>query len=695
MGCAQSRIENEEAVARCKERRQWMRSAVSARSAFAAGHSAYAVALKNTGASLSEFAHHHHQDHSHSPPHPPTQPPQTPADAAAPPNPNPSSSAAMESLPPPPPPLPDFSPSPSPKIHRSISMPPPPPSPAPILEPDEDEEEEEEEEERDEAPQIRPKERAASAAAGRIRRRRRRRRPRRRRRRRCRSPGGWTRGTTSSPWTSPWRRPRRTTRSAPSGTRSTRTRNSPPPSPSSPPPPRPRPMRTTIRASRGRRRSRRPRRRSIRSRRCRRIRPGGISSRSRSRSREVFTDLDEHFLKASESTHEVSKKLEATRMHYHSNFVDGRGHIDHSARVMKVITWNRSFKGMSNADDGKDDFDNDEGETHATVLDKMLAWEKKLYEEVKTGELMKIEYQRKVALLNKQKKRGAPTETLERTKAAVSHLHTRYIVDMQSMDSTVSEIQHLRDNQLYPRLVDLVDEMDKMWEMMFLHHESQLKIVLDLKALDISDSPMEMSEQHHKRTIELHDIVKEWHSQFHKLITHQKEYIQALNNWLKLNLIPIESSLKEKVSSPPRMQRPPIQALLHAWNDHLEKLPEELAKSALLSFAAVMDTILKLQQDEMKQKEKCEEMGKEFQKKSRAFEDWYYKYSHRRQRQSRLDDEVEAYNKLCKQVREKSLTTLKTHLPELFRALSDFARSCADMYSKLKLVSQAQNPAAN
>ncbi|OAY64419.1 hypothetical protein ACMD2_27203, partial [Ananas comosus] len=97
---------------------------------------------------------------------------------------------------------------------------------------------------------------------------------------------------------------------------------------------------------------------------------------------QVFTDLDEHFLKASESTHEVSKKLEATRMHYHSNFVDGRGHIDHSARVMKVITWNRSFKGMSNADDGKDDFDNDEGETHATVLDKMLAWEKKLYEEV-------------------------------------------------------------------------------------------------------------------------------------------------------------------------------------------------------------------------------------------------------------------------------------------------------------------------
>ena len=57
MGCAQSRIENEEAVARCKERRQWMKAAVAARNAFAAAHSAYAFSLRDTGAALSEFAH--------------------------------------------------------------------------------------------------------------------------------------------------------------------------------------------------------------------------------------------------------------------------------------------------------------------------------------------------------------------------------------------------------------------------------------------------------------------------------------------------------------------------------------------------------------------------------------------------------------------------------------------------------------
>lgn len=52
---------------------------------------------------------------------------------------------------------------------------------------------------------------------------------------------------------------------------------------------------------------------------------------------------------------------------------------------MRVITWNRSFKGIPDPDGSKDDFDNDESETHATVLDKILAWEKKLYDEVKVN----------------------------------------------------------------------------------------------------------------------------------------------------------------------------------------------------------------------------------------------------------------------------------------------------------------------
>ena len=58
------------------------------------------------------------------------------------------------------------------------------------------------------------------------------------------------------------------------------------------------------------------------------------------------------------------------------------GHIDHSARVMRVITWNWSLESYLMLMMGKDDFDSEEKETHAMVLDKLLAWEK-LYDEVK------------------------------------------------------------------------------------------------------------------------------------------------------------------------------------------------------------------------------------------------------------------------------------------------------------------------
>ena len=47
-----------------------------------------------------------------------------------------------------------------------------------------------------------------------------------------------------------------------------------------------------------------------------------------------------------------------------------------------MITWNWSLKGYLMLMMGKDDFDSEEYETHATMLDKLLAWEK-LYDEKK------------------------------------------------------------------------------------------------------------------------------------------------------------------------------------------------------------------------------------------------------------------------------------------------------------------------
>lgn len=249
-----------------------------------------------------------------------------------------------------------------------------------------------------------------------------------------------------------------------------------------------------------------------------------------------------------------------------------------------------------------------------------------------------------------------------------------------------------------------------MWEDMHTHHADQLKTVLDLKSVDISDSSIETSAHHHSHTRQLHDIVDKWNTNFNDLMSYQKEYINALYCWLKLNLIPIESSLKEKVASPPRVQQPPVKALLQGWNEQLAKLPDDLARHAIVSFRAVLDTILGVQDEELKQKETCEQIHKEYMRKVRAFEDWNHKHGQRRtfddpessegtshkdvmsekrfavdSLKSKLDDAVEVHNKLSKQVREKSLSILRAHLPELFRALTDFSHAISDMHSKLRL----------
>ncbi|GMI81438.1 hypothetical protein like AT5G25590 [Hibiscus trionum] len=736
MGCAQSRIDNEESVARCKDRKCLMKEALVARNAFAAAHSGYAISLKNTGAALSDYGHgeaevpllnpHQIPPPLDSTPQPPPPPPM------------------MDTLPPPPP-LPNFSPSPVP-IKRTVSMPAIPVKSRKEFDASlaiaEEEDEEEEEEEHDEGNDNNNNNNNNKEDLGKD------------------SRGRGPRTEEITPTRTPENNnvdhhhppPMPEAKNVAWDYFFMVDDNMPGPSldldddnneaastnvdalennvsdvgfsdhggvdseiePKTPERPEKVAMAVEVDDDKGNHQVHIEHSKTA---------PADFRRMAKAVSgvnlMEVLNEIDDHFLKASETAQEVSKMLEATRLHYHSNFADNRGYIDHSERVMRVITWNRSVRGTANGENGKGEFDSEEHEALATILEKLLAWEKKLYDEVKQGELMKLEYKRKLASLNKQKKHGASAESLERTKAAVNHLHTRYIVDMQSMDSTVAEVNRIRDEQLYPKLFTLVDGMANMWARMCIHHDSQLKIVEKLKSLEIAFASKETTKHHHEQTVQLHNVVQEWHSQFDKLVTNQKQYIQALYSWLKLNLIPIESSLKEKVSSPPPAQNPPIRTLLQTWHDCLEKLPDEVAKSAISSFAAVMKTIIIHQDEEMKLKEKCEETRKEFLRKKQAYEEWYHKYKQRRstsddaergedtnakdevvsERQfaveslkKRLEDEVEAHEKHCIQVREKSLGILKIRLPELFRAMSDYSHDCSDAYEKLRTVIQSQKP---
>ena len=264
-----------------------------------------------------------------------------------------------------------------------------------------------------------------------------------------------------------------------------------------------------------------------------------------------------------------------------------------------------------------------------------------------------------------------------------------------------------------------------MWEKMRLHHHEQLKLVQDITDIDVSNALKETSDQLHGRTKQLHSMTSHWTENFNDLVTHKKRYIKSLNDWLRLSLIPIESSLTEKVSSPARpLPAPPIKKLIFSWQEQLDKLPDEHTRTTLHSFVAMVNAILAHQNEERKLKERCEELDKDFKKKRQTFEDWHQNYLTKKpppppeeddpnaetgeaavyrdllaekqfpveQAKKRLEDEVEKHVMMCKQVREKSVRDLKISLVELSRAMTEFSRACSQMY---KFLSDMNPPPAS
>ncbi|RRT61393.1 hypothetical protein B296_00044218, partial [Ensete ventricosum] len=63
--------------------------------------------------------------------------------------------------------------------------------------------------------------------------------------------------------------------------------------------------------------------------------------------------------------------------------------------------------------------------SHQSTLDRLYEWEKKLYEEVKAGERIRIAFEKKYMQLRNQDVHGEEPSAVEKTRAAVRDLHTR------------------------------------------------------------------------------------------------------------------------------------------------------------------------------------------------------------------------------------------------------------------------------
>lgn len=337
-------------------------------------------------------------------------------------------------------------------------------------------------------------------------------------------------------------------------------------------------------------------------------------------------DIELLFIKASDSGKEVPRMLEANKLHFRPIFEEKDSDSMASTILkacfscgedppqvqeepvqtdVKYLTWHRTASSRSSSSrnplgaNSKDDVEDLTGDifdsihmissSHASTLDRLYAWERKLYDEVKASEMIRREYDSKCRILRQLESKGVSSHKIDKTRAVVKDLHSRIKVAIHRIDSISKRIEELRDKELQPQLEDLIEGLSRMWEVMFECHKLQFQVIS--VAYNNAHSKISIkSDSHRQITIHLENELSSLSSSFTKWISAQKFYLQAINNWLvKCVSLPQKSSRRKRRAPPPPPLRnfgPPIYATCSVWLDLLDWLPSKELTDSIKSLAS-------------------------------------------------------------------------------------------------------------
>nr|KYP66608.1 hypothetical protein KK1_012906 [Cajanus cajan] len=430
---------------------------------------------------------------------------------------------------------------------------------------------------------------------------------------------------------------------------------------------------------------------------------------------EVIKELDDYFLKAADAGSHVSLLLE----------VPSSGFSDRS-KACKVHSYGWSLSPSSWAWGSSPKLNgfgklaeatpvsvgafgaNGVGTVgHCSTVERLYAWEKKLYQEVKNAKTIKMEHEKKLALLRKVELKRADYVKTEKTRKEVEKLESQMMVASQAIDSTSAEINKLREVELYPQLIELVKGLMCMWRSMYECHQVQRHIVQQLEYLNTIPSNNPTSEIHRQSTLQLELEVQQWHQSFCNLFKAHRDYIQSLTGWLRLSLFQFS---KNPLSRTPEESK--IYTLCEEWHLAVDRIPDTAASEGIKSLLTVIHAIVVQQAEEHKQKKKSDSAFKELEKKVvqlRSLECKYGPYSMPESLRSNKDpvtekrakveglrakaeEEKSKYEKSVSVTRAMTLNNLQMGCPQVFQGIVGFSSVCMEVfesvYNKAKVAEQ-------
>ncbi|CAA7404917.1 unnamed protein product [Spirodela intermedia] len=421
--------------------------------------------------------------------------------------------------------------------------------------------------------------------------------------------------------------------------------------------------------------------------------------RSRRSLAGIARDLDDYFLKASAGGTKVAALLESHRgCSLHQLFEETEGRNFKSAKVFSTLSWRWSLRSLPSG--GPDcppgaAINARQPGRHSTTLDRLFAEEQKLYKEVKEEETRKLEFGKKVALLRKQEARGQDWTITARTRLSMEELQTEIVSLQESIGRTCSSISKLRDEELHPQLVELCSGFMEMWRTMYQCHQVQNHIAQQMNHLHGLSAAEPTTESHIQAASQLETEVDTWHSSLHGLLRAQREYAHTLNQWVGLtDCLPAASNGSV---GPSRIFR-----LCEEWQLALDRLPEKVPAEAIKSFISIVQSISSQLAEEHRHQKRSSRLEKRLMRELDSLDDdgdagggvvlrmataaavnpppESARRAKMAARRRRAEEEKTKYLSSVSQSRAMMINNLQTSLPNVFQALMGFASVCVPAF---------------
>lgn len=312
---------------------------------------------------------------------------------------------------------------------------------------------------------------------------------------------------------------------------------------------------------------------------------------------EVINDLETQFMKVFNAANEVSALLEASKAQYisSSNELSAAKMLNPVALIRSASSRSTSSRFLISSSNSKEDGYESGTESsdvscifhgsHQSTLDRLHVWEKKLYEEVRAGEKVRITYEKKYKQLRHQDVKGDDPLALDKTRVALRDLDTQIKVSLQSIETISRRIEVLRDEELQPQLLELLQGFARMWKVMAECHQTQ-KRTLDEAKLLLAGTPSKLEVRRRssisisepnrlaRSAANLESELRNWRACFESWITSQRSYMRALTGWL-LRCLRFEPDASKLPFSPRRSSGTlPIFSLCIQWSRFLDALHE-------------------------------------------------------------------------------------------------------------------------